>query len=190
MPGNSPTAAVQSDAPFYHGWRQNAALVDNVNILFNFFLELFLQPFQPGGGGLGGRDSSTASGASLYCADFEPQSFLRPKKWRAAPFQSGTMERDLIYGPLHPMVLRMGVPNVPLNVTAEQVGELNKKLSHMRHEVNNQLALAVAALELVRYRPELRDKMFDTVGQQTPKITAEIAKFTAEFEQFFGITRD
>ncbi len=88
------------------------------------------------------------------------------------------------------MVLRMGVPNVPATVTAEQIGELNQKLSHMRHEVNNQLALAVAALELMRFRPELRDKMLDTIAQQSPKITAEIAKFSAEFEQMFGITRD
>lgn len=84
----------------------------------------------------------------------------------------------------------MVVPNVPATLTAEQVAELNQKLSHMRHEVNNQLALAVAALELIRYRPEMRDKMLDTVGQQTPKITAEIAKFSAEFERAFGITRE
>jgi hypothetical protein len=84
----------------------------------------------------------------------------------------------------------MGVPNVPATVTPEQLAELNKKLSHMRHEINNQLALAVAALELVRYRPELRDKMLDTVAQQPPKITAELAKFSAAFEQLFGITRD
>jgi hypothetical protein len=88
------------------------------------------------------------------------------------------------------MVLRMGLPNVPVTVTPEQLVELTKKLSHMRHEVNNQLALAVAALELIRFRPELRDKMFDTVAQQSPRITAEMAKFSAEFEQTFGITHD
>jgi hypothetical protein len=88
------------------------------------------------------------------------------------------------------MVLRMGVPKAPTTVTPEQIGELNQKLSHMRHEINNQLALAVAALELIRYKPEMRDKMLDTIGQQSPKITAEIAKFTAEFERTFGITRD
>ena len=60
----------------------------------------------------------------------------------------------------------------------------------MRHEINNQLALVVAALELIRYRPELRDKMLDTVAEQSPKITAELVKFSREFEQMFGITRD
>ena len=84
----------------------------------------------------------------------------------------------------------MGVPNVAATLTPEQIGELNKQLSHMRHEINNQLALAVAALELIRYRPEMRDKMLDTVAQQPPKITAELSKFTAEFERVFGITKE
>jgi len=48
----------------------------------------------------------------------------------------------------------------------------------------------VAALELMRYRPEMRDKMLTTIGQQPPLILAEVAKFSAEFEQVFGITRD
>jgi hypothetical protein len=60
----------------------------------------------------------------------------------------------------------------------------------MRHEINNQLALAVAALELIRFRPELREKMLDTIAQQSPKITAEVAKFSAAFEQTFGIKRE
>lgn len=84
----------------------------------------------------------------------------------------------------------MTVPNAPITLTPEQVAELNKQLSHMRHEVNNQLALAVAALELIRFRPEMREKMLDTVAQQSPKITAEIQKFSTEFEQLFGINRD
>lgn len=84
----------------------------------------------------------------------------------------------------------MTIPSVPVTVTPEQVEELNKKLSHMRHEVNNQLALIVAALELIRYRPEMREKMLGTIGQQTPKITEEILKFSGEFEQTFGIIRD
>ena len=58
------------------------------------------------------------------------------------------------------------------------------------HEVNNQLSLIVAALELVRFRPEMRDRMLNTLSEQPPKIIAEIAKFSAEFEQTFGITRD
>jgi len=75
-------------------------------------------------------------------------------------------------------------------LTAEQLTELNKKLSHMRHEVNNQLSLIVAAIELMRYRPEMRDRMIATVGEQPPRIIAEVAKFSAEFESALGITRE
>ena len=84
----------------------------------------------------------------------------------------------------------MPAPRTPAAPTAEQIIELNKKLSHMRHEINNQLAMVVAALELIRFRPEMRDKMLDTITQQPPKILAEVASFSAEFERTFGITRD
>jgi hypothetical protein len=47
----------------------------------------------------------------------------------------------------------------------------------------------VAALELVKFKPEMQDRMLETMGQQPPKITAEVAKFSAEFERLLGITR-
>jgi hypothetical protein len=83
----------------------------------------------------------------------------------------------------------MGVPTNPVTLTPEQLTELNKKLSHMRHEVNNQLALIVAAVELLRLKPDLRDRMLETLGQQPPKITEEMSRFSAEFERLYGITR-
>lgn len=84
----------------------------------------------------------------------------------------------------------MGVPDLPPTLTHEQLADLQRKLAHMRHEVNNQLALVVAALELVRFRPEMQDKMLTTLSEQPPKIMAEISRFSVEFEQTFGITRD
>lgn len=84
---------------------------------------------------------------------------------------------------------RMGLPTEPVTLTPEQLKELNQTLSHMRHEVNNQLALVVAALELLRLKPDMRDKLIETIGNQPPKITKEVAKFSEEFERKFGITR-
>jgi hypothetical protein len=81
------------------------------------------------------------------------------------------------------------MPKAQVTLNAEQIDELNQKLSHMRHEINNQLSLVVAAMELIRLKPELRERMIDTVTQQPPKITAEVAKFSGEFEQALGITR-
>jgi hypothetical protein len=84
----------------------------------------------------------------------------------------------------------MSVPTAPITITPEQLKQLNEHLSHMRHEINNQLSLVVAALELMSFKPDLRDRMLETLGQQPPRITAEVAKFSAEFERAFGITRD
>jgi hypothetical protein len=83
----------------------------------------------------------------------------------------------------------MGEPSTQAPLTPEQVKELAQKLSHMRHEINNHLSLVVAALELVRLKPEMRDKMLDTISQQPPKISAEIVKFSNEFERATGILR-
>jgi hypothetical protein len=84
----------------------------------------------------------------------------------------------------------MQIPQTPANLTPEQVKELNKKLSHMRHEINNQLSLVVAALELIRFKPDARDKMLNTISEQPNKIIAEMQKFSTEFEKTFNITRD
>ncbi len=84
----------------------------------------------------------------------------------------------------------MRVPETPATLTPEQITELNGKLSHMRHEINNQLSLIVAALELIRMKPDMRDRMLNTVSEQPPKIINELQKFSADFEKAFGITRD
>ena len=87
------------------------------------------------------------------------------------------------------VILHRSMTKAQVTLNAEQIEELNQKLSHMRHEINNQLSLVVAAIELISLKPELRQKMIDTVTQQPPKITAEIVKFSKEFEQALGIMR-
>jgi hypothetical protein len=84
----------------------------------------------------------------------------------------------------------MGQPVSPITLTEEQVRELNHKLGLMRHEVNNQLSLIVAALEMIRFRPESRDRMMETLAQQPLKIQEELARFSEEFEQTLGFSRD
>ena len=84
----------------------------------------------------------------------------------------------------------MNMPAAPVTITPEQLKELNEHLSHMRHEINNQLSLIVAALELVRFKPDLRERMLETISEQPPKITAEVAKFSTEFERIFGISHE
>jgi len=46
----------------------------------------------------------------------------------------------------------MALPTKPVTLSVAELQELNRKLSDMRHDINNHLSLMVAALELVRYR--------------------------------------
>lgn len=83
----------------------------------------------------------------------------------------------------------MTLPSQPVTLTVDQIDELNRKLSNMRHDINNNLALILAATELVRHKPHTLERMMGTLAEQPPKVTAAIAKFSAEFEKSFGIVR-
>jgi len=52
----------------------------------------------------------------------------------------------------HTLFQSMAFPTEPVTLTVGEVQELNRKLSDMRHDINNHLSLMVAALELIRYR--------------------------------------
>jgi hypothetical protein len=74
-------------------------------------------------------------------------------------------------------------------LTVEQVADLNTKLSTMRHDINNQLSLVVAAVELIRHKPQMVERMLATLVEQPPKVAEALVKFSAEFERSLGITR-
>jgi len=83
----------------------------------------------------------------------------------------------------------MRMPTEPVSLSAEQITELNQKLSNLRHDVNNHLSLILAASELIRHKPQMQERMLTTMCEQPPKITAAMAKFTAEFETAVGIKK-
>ncbi len=83
----------------------------------------------------------------------------------------------------------MALPTTPVTLTVEQIDHLNAQLSTMRHDINNQLSLIVAASELIRMNPAMVRKMSATLMEQPPKISEGMARFTAEFVKLLGITR-
>jgi hypothetical protein len=83
----------------------------------------------------------------------------------------------------------MGLPSQPVTLSVGQIDELNRKLAAMRHDVNNHLSLILAAVELVRFKPDMAQRMMENVAQQPPRINESISKFSSEFEKSFGITR-
>jgi hypothetical protein len=83
----------------------------------------------------------------------------------------------------------MPLPTQPVTLSVEQLAELNKKLSDMRHDINNHLSLIVAAMELIRHKPDSAQRMVATLGEQPTRISESLRKFSAEFEKTFGISR-
>jgi len=83
----------------------------------------------------------------------------------------------------------MALPTEPVTLTVAQLEELNHQLSHMRHDINNHLSLIVAAIELIRHKPQVAERMMVTVAEQPAKIGESLKKFSNEFDRVFGITR-
>jgi len=83
----------------------------------------------------------------------------------------------------------MALPQQAVTLSPEQIADLNQKLSKLRHDLNNNLAMMLAAAELAKLKPETSAKMLDRVIEQPGKMTAQIKEFSAEFEKILGITR-
>jgi hypothetical protein len=83
----------------------------------------------------------------------------------------------------------MVLPDKPVTLTPEQIADLNKQLSTMRHDINNNLSLIMAAVELARLKPDAIPRMIATLSEQPAKISGSMTKFSAEFEKCLGVAR-
>ena len=83
----------------------------------------------------------------------------------------------------------MGAITKPVTLTATQVAELSRGLAHMRHDINNQLAMVLAAGEIVVRKPEMIPKVASTFLEQPPRISASMEAFSALFEATLGLSR-
>jgi ABC-type nitrate/sulfonate/bicarbonate transport system substrate-binding protein len=82
----------------------------------------------------------------------------------------------------------MGLPEQSVTLTPAEIAEFNQKLGEARHNVNNYLALIVAASELIKRKPETTEKFVDNIAEQPQRIVKELQGFTKEFERRLGIT--
>jgi hypothetical protein len=83
----------------------------------------------------------------------------------------------------------MPLPTEPATLSASEIDELNKQLSTMRHDINNHLSLIMAAVELIRRKPETVERMSNTLIEQPTRISEAMLRFSASFERAFGIKR-
>jgi hypothetical protein len=83
----------------------------------------------------------------------------------------------------------MPLPTQPVTLNVEQIRELSRKLSILRHDVNNNLALVTAAVEIIRRKPESTERMLTGLSEKPQKIAEAIAEFSRDLETTLGITR-
>ena len=83
----------------------------------------------------------------------------------------------------------MPMPTQPVALSAEQICELNQKLTTLRHDLNNSLSLIAATAELIRRRPATTEHMWNTLHEQPRKITDAMAQFSRDMEAALHITR-
>lgn len=84
----------------------------------------------------------------------------------------------------------MALPTESTTLTANEIEELSKQLSTMRHDVNNHLSLIMAAVELIRRKPDALERMSVTLIDQPPRISDAMLRFSATFEKALGIKRN
>jgi len=83
----------------------------------------------------------------------------------------------------------MGLPSQPVTLSPEQIQALNQRVANLRHDINNQIGLIIAAIEIMQVKPELFEKMTASMLDQPPKIAEILQLFSLDFEKTFGITR-
>lgn len=84
----------------------------------------------------------------------------------------------------------MAAPTDSVTLTPTQIAELADRLSHLRHNINNNLSLVVAAVELIRRKPDVLERMSEKIVEQPVKILAEIKSFSDLLEAALKIVRD
>jgi hypothetical protein len=96
---------------------------------------------------------------------------------------------QLDFNKIWAIILAMALPTEPVILSVEQLDELNRKLSALRHDVNNNLSLMMAATELIRRRPESADRMWTALAEQPQKVAESVAQFSRDLEKALCITR-
>jgi N-acetylmuramic acid 6-phosphate (MurNAc-6-P) etherase len=84
----------------------------------------------------------------------------------------------------------MVLPTHTITLTSEQVQALHQSLEDMRHSINNQLSVVVAAVDVVTKTPGIDGRIILLLEGHSGKIAEEVSSFFVEFERALGITRD
>jgi hypothetical protein len=79
----------------------------------------------------------------------------------------------------------MSEPNKSLS--PEEMVELQKKFSEIKHGINNALAVMMALSEMSQRRPDYAEKLASSVLTKAPQIVSSLQEFTQLLNEKAGI---
>jgi hypothetical protein len=71
-------------------------------------------------------------------------------------------------------------------ISQEELVELQKKFSEIKHSINNALAVMMALSEMSQRRPDYAEKLATTVLSKAPQIVSSLQEFTQALNEKAG----
>ena len=71
-------------------------------------------------------------------------------------------------------------------LTPEDIAQLQKKFSEIKHSINNALAVMMALSEMSQRRPDYAEKLASTVLSKAPQIVTSLQEFTQVLNEKAG----
>jgi hypothetical protein len=72
-------------------------------------------------------------------------------------------------------------------ISQEELVQLQKKFSEIKHSINNALAVMMALSEMSQRRPDYAEKLATTVLSKAPQIVSSLQEFTSLVNEKAGI---
>jgi hypothetical protein len=72
-------------------------------------------------------------------------------------------------------------------LSAEELSQLQKKFSEIKHSINNALAVMMALSEMSQRRPDYAEKLATTVLSKAPQIVSSLQEFTQLLNEKAGV---
>ncbi|HET9417762.1 MAG TPA: hypothetical protein VFO30_00340 [Chthoniobacterales bacterium] len=72
-------------------------------------------------------------------------------------------------------------------VTQEELAQLQRKFSEIKHSINNALAVMMALSEMSQRRPDYAEKLATTVLSKAPQIVSSLQEFTQILNEKAGV---
>jgi hypothetical protein len=73
------------------------------------------------------------------------------------------------------------------SIPQEELAQLQKKFSEIKHAINNALAVMMALSEMSQRRPDYAEKLASTVLSKAPQIVTSLQEFTQILNEKAGV---